>query len=103
MAEPIRIRAAVKDGITEVRMLVAHPMESGHRRDSSGKAIPPHHVTELTARHKDKVVLSARMSGGISTNPYLSFRFQGGATGDTLTVTWVDNKGQTRSDEGKIA
>lgn len=102
MAEPMRIRAAVKDGVTEVRMLVAHPMESGHRKDASGAQIPAHHITELTAKHQDKVVLSARMSGGISSNPYLSFKFKGGAKGDTVTITWVDNKGETRTDQASI-
>ena len=103
MASPMRIRAAAKDGVTEVRVLMAHVMETGQRKDSSGALIPAHFITELSARHNDKLVLSAQFGPSVSTNPYLAFEFNGGAKGDKLAVTWVDNKGDTRSDEVQIA
>ena len=103
MASPMRIRAAAKDGVTEVRVLMAHVMETGQRKDSSGALIPAHFITELSARHNDKLVLSAQFGPSVSTNPYLAFKFNGGAKGDKLVVTWVDNKGDTRSDEVQIA
>lgn len=102
MAGPMRIRAAAKDGIVEVRVLMSHPMETGQRKDSSGNPIPAHHISQLTAKHNDKVVLSAEMSGSVSTNPYLAFKFSGGAKGDKVSVNWVDNKGETRTDEVQI-
>ena len=103
MASPMRIRAAAKDGVTEVRVLMAHVMETGQRKDSSGALIPAHFITELSARHNDKLVLSAQFGPSVSTIPYLAFKFNGGAKGDKLAVTWVDNKGDTRSDEVQIA
>lgn len=103
MASPMRIRAAAKEGITEVRVLMAHVMETGLRKDSSGAPIPAHFITELSAKHNDKVVLSAQFGPSVSTNPYLAFRFNGGAKGDTLSVSWTDNKGESRSDEVQIA
>ena len=103
MASPMRIRAAAKDGVTEVRVLMAHVMETGQRKDSSGALIPAHYITELSARHNDKLELSAQFGPSVSTNPYLAFKFNGGAKGDKLAVTWVDNKGDTRSDEVQIA
>ncbi|MBL8432362.1 MAG: thiosulfate oxidation carrier complex protein SoxZ, partial [Dechloromonas sp.] len=39
----------------------------------------------------------------VSKNPYLAFRFKGGAAGDRISLTWKDNKGETRTDETKIA
>ena len=39
----------------------------------------------------------------MSQNPFLSFKFKGGAKGDKLAVKWVDNKGDTRTDEAAIA
>jgi len=102
MAGPMRIRAAAADGVTEVRVLMSHPMETGQRRDSAGEPIPAHYITELTAKHGDKLVLSAHMSGSVSTNPYLAFKFQGGAAGDTVQVSWTDNKGESRTDEVQI-
>ena len=103
MASPMRIRAAAKDGVTEVRVLMAHVMETGQRKDSSGALIPAHFITELSARHNDKLVLSGQFGPSVSTKPYLAFKFNGGAKGDKLVVTWVDNKGDTRSDEVQIA
>ena len=103
MASPMRIRAAAKDGVTEVRVLMAHVMETGQRKDASGALIPAHFITELSAKHNDKLVLSAQFGPSVSTHPYLAFKFNGGAKGDKLAVTWVDNKGDTRSDEVQIA
>ena len=48
-------------------------------------------------------VLSAQWGPAISKNPFLSFRFKGGAKGDKVQVTWVDTKGETRTDEATIA
>ena len=103
MASPMRILAAAKEGVTEVRVLMSHPMETGQRKDSSGNPIPAHHITELTAKHNDKVVLSAQFGPSVSTNPYLAFKFQGGAKGDKVVVSWVDNKGESRTDEVQVS
>lgn len=103
MAGPMRIRAAEKDGIVEVRVLMSHPMETGQRKDSSGNPIPAHHISTLTAKHNDKVVLTSEMSGSVSTNPYLAFKFKGGAKGDKVSVSWVDNKGENRTDEVQVS
>jgi sulfur-oxidizing protein SoxZ len=99
----MRIRAAVKDDVTEVRVLMSHPMETGQRKDASGNPIPAHHITELTAKHNDKVVLTAQFGPSVSTNPYLAFKFKGGAKGDKVVVSWVDNKGESRTDEVQVS
>ena len=103
MADPMRIRAALSGDETTVRVLMSHVMETGQRKDSSGAPIPAHFITELTAKHNDKVVLSAEFGPSVSTNPYLAFKFNGGAKGDKLSVSWVDNKGDSRTDEVQIA
>ncbi|WP_205754906.1 thiosulfate oxidation carrier complex protein SoxZ [Azoarcus sp. DD4] len=103
MANPMRIRAAAKDGLTEVRVLMSHVMETGQRKDAAGATIPAHFITELTAKHNDRLVLSAQFGPSVSTNPYLAFKFNGGAKGDKITVSWVDNKGDSRTDEVQIA
>ena len=102
MTSPTRIRAAVKDGVTEVRVLMSHIMETGQRKES-GQTVPAHFITEVSARHNGKLVLSAEFGPSVSTNPYLAFKFKGGAKGDKIAVSWVDNKGQSRSDEAQIA
>jgi sulfur-oxidizing protein SoxZ len=98
----MRIRAtAGADGV-EVRVLMSHEMETGQRRDSSGQIVPAHFISNVTVQHAGKTVLSAEWGPAVSKNPYLQFRFQGGKKGDELTVTWVDNKGETRTDKAVI-
>ena len=99
----IKIRAKAKDGVTTVKTLISHPMESGQRKDSkTGEKIPAHHVTEVMAEHNGKQVMSANWGGGISKNPYLSFKFKGAAAGDIVKISWVDNKGKGDSAEAQI-
>ncbi len=99
MGNPMRIRATHADGTTTVKVLVSHPMETGRRKGSDGNKIPAHYITELTAKHNDSVVLAANFGPSVSKNPYLKFGFKGGAAGDKVTISWVDNKGDNRSDE----
>ena len=99
----IKIRAKAKDGVTTVKSLISHPMDSGLRKNSkTGEIIPANHVTEVMAEHNGNTVMSANWGGGISKNPYLSFKFNGGAAGDTIKISWVDNMGTSDSAEAKI-
>jgi sulfur-oxidizing protein SoxZ len=99
----IKIRAKAKDDVTTVKTLISHPMDSGLRKNSkTGKLIPAHHVTEVIGEHKGKQVMTANWSGGISKNPYLSFKFKGAAAGDTIKISWVDNMGKGDSAEAQI-
>ena len=99
----IKIRAKEKGGVTTVKTLISHPMDSGLRKNSkTGELIPAHHVTEVMAEHNGKQVMSANWGGGISKNPYLSFKFTGASKGDTVKISWIDNKGKGDSAEAEI-
>jgi sulfur-oxidizing protein SoxZ len=99
----IKIRAKSKDGVTTVKCLMSHPMETGLRKDKkTGKKIPAHFIQEVVAKHGDNTVMTADWSGGISKNPYLSFSFDGGAKGDQVTVTWTDNMGKSDSGTASV-
>ncbi len=102
MADPMRIRVAQRDGVTNVRVLMSHEMETGQRKDAAGKIVPAHYIRSVTATHQGKVVLSAQWGPAVSKNPYLEFSFKGGQKGDKIVVTWEDNKGDKRSDEATI-
>jgi sulfur-oxidizing protein SoxZ len=99
MGNPMKIRAAVKDGVTEVKILMQHEMETGLRKDADGTLVPAWFITEVKAQYQGRTVLEAQFGQSVSKNPYLVFRFKGGAGGEKITVSWVDNKGDTRSDE----
>jgi len=103
MAKPMKVRARNIDGVTGVRILMRHDMESGQRKNSDGETIPAHYIQNVTVRHGSRVVLFAQWGPAVSKNPYLAFKFDGGAPGDSIEVTWVDNKGDSRTDETAIA
>lgn len=103
MADPMRIRASASGDVVEVKVLMRHDMETGQRKDPSGKVIPAHFIQTLVAKCNGKTVLDAQFGPSVSKDPFLSFKFKGAAKGDKVSVTWVDNKGDTRTDEGTIA
>ncbi|HEX7156794.1 MAG TPA: thiosulfate oxidation carrier complex protein SoxZ [Burkholderiaceae bacterium] len=102
MGNPMKIKAVARDGFTEVKVLMQHPMETGLRKDDAGDRVPAWFITDVTATHLDRVVLQAQFGTSISRNPYLAFRFKGGAPGDRITISWLDNKGDRRTDATTI-
>jgi len=103
MAKSIKVRAKVKGGSTVVKALISHAMETGLRKNKkTGKMIPAHFIQEVTCSHNGNNVLNADWGTAISKNPYLSFKFSGAKKGDTLKMSWVDNKGESDSVEAKI-
>ena len=102
MPDPMRIRATESADGVDVRVLMSHEMESGQRRDSAGNAVPAHFIQTVVVTYAGKPVLNAEWGPAVSKNPYLQFKFKGAKKGDKLIVTWVDNKGETRTDEATI-
>ncbi len=97
MASTIRLRALSRNGVTSVKSLIRHPMDSGFVKDAGGALIPPHFIQRLAFEHQGRPVMVADWGRAVSRNPYIAFRFRGGAPGETLTVHWVDNLGQSDS------
>lgn len=103
MADPMRIRAQAQGDKTTVRILMAHEMETGQRKDASGKTIPAWFIQEVTASLNGKPVLSADWGPAVSKNPFLQFTLKGAKAGDKLSVSWKDNRGDTRTDEATVS
>ncbi len=98
----MKIKAKVKNDIVSVKMLIKHIMETGRRKDEAGQLIPGHYITEVLATHKGEQVFSAHLGPAVSKDPYLAFSFKGGASGDAISVTWIDNLGETETAEAAI-
>jgi sulfur-oxidizing protein SoxZ len=102
MAEAMRIRAQAAGDKTTVRVLMSHEMETGQRKDAAGKLIPAWFIQEVSATHNGKPVLTAQWGPSISKNPFMQFVVKGAKAGDKITISWVDNKGDKRSDETTV-
>ena len=103
MADPMRIRATLQGDVADVRILIRHPMETGLRKDAKGDVVPAHFIQSVVATHNGKTVLDAQWSQAISRDPFIGLRIKGAKAGDRIGVTWIDNKGDKRTDEAAVA
>jgi sulfur-oxidizing protein SoxZ len=99
MADPMKIRATLQGDVADVRVLMAHPMETGQRKDAAGKLVPLHFIQTITAQLNGKTVFTADVSQAVSRNPVFAFKVKGAKAGDKLSITWQDNTGDKRTDE----
>ena len=99
MAEPMKIRATLQGDVADVRVLMAHPMETGQRKDAAGKIVPLHFIQTISAQLNGKTVFSADTSQAVARNPVFAFKVKGAKAGDKLSITWQDNTGDKRTDE----
>src|SRR3989337_2917982 len=101
MADPMKIRATMQDDVADVRVLMAHPMETGQRKQG-GKVVPLHFIQTITAQLNGRTVFSADVSQAISRNPVFAFKVKGAKAGDKIVITWTDNTGEKRTDETTV-
>lgn len=103
MAGTVKIRARASGEGATIKTLMKHPMETGLRKDrKTGKKIPAHYITEVTCEVNGEKVLTAYLGPGVSQDPYMSFDVKGVKKGDTVRISWVDNKGESSSGEAQI-
>ena len=102
-AGPMKMRATLGQGFTDVRVLMNHPMETGQRKDAKGDIVPMHFIQSIVVTHNGNTVYSGQWSQAVSRNPVFAVRVRGARAGDKVSVTWVDNKGDKRTDEATIA
>jgi sulfur-oxidizing protein SoxZ len=103
MGNPMKIRAKADGEVVEVKVLMSHVMETGQRKTQAGEIVPAHYIQTVTVACRERTVLAAQWGPAVSTNPFLAFKFTGAQKGDKVRVTWVDNKGDSRTDEAAIA
>lgn len=103
MADPMRIRAQAAGDKATVRVLMSHEMETGLRKDASGKTIAAWYIQEVTAQLNGKTVMTAQWGPSVAKNPFLQFSVKGAKAGDKIAMSWTDNKGEKRSDEATVS
>jgi sulfur-oxidizing protein SoxZ len=103
MAEQIKIRAHNQGEVTDIRILMQHPMETGLRKDDKGQTFPSHFIQTFTVSLNGKTIIDGQLNTSISKNPLFTFRARGIKAGDKLSVAWIDNGGDRRQDEITVA
>jgi sulfur-oxidizing protein SoxZ len=106
MSNPIprvRVPAKAKAGeMIEIKTLISHEMESGQRRDSSGKVVPRRIINKFTAAFNGKRFFEADWQPAISANPYQAFFFKAAVSGE-FKFTWTDDDGSEYTTTAKMA
>jgi sulfur-oxidizing protein SoxZ len=97
MAGPMKMRATLAGGNIDLRVLMTHPMTTAQ----SGQ--PMHFIKNIEVKLNGRTVIESEISQAVSRNPVFSFRLKGGAKGDKIEVSWLDNKGESNRIEGVVA
>lgn len=103
MADQIKIRAQNQGEITDIRILMQHPMETGQRKDDKGQTFAMNFIQIFTVYLNGKSIIDGQLNTSISKNPLFTFKARGIKTGDKLSVAWIDNTGDRRQDEITVA
>lgn len=100
MARKFKIRTRETGDITQVLVLIGHPMETGMRVDKTTKQkVPAHFIQKMTVAHNGKTVAEADLGIAVSADPLLAFGLHGVKKGDKVKVSWSDNKGESDTKE----
>ncbi|HRK25212.1 MAG TPA: thiosulfate oxidation carrier complex protein SoxZ [Beijerinckiaceae bacterium] len=89
---------ARRGDIVTIRLVLSHVMETGYRRDISGKVIPRNIIRNFVCRYDGAEIVRAEFTQAIAANPFLAFTTVATVTGP-VTMTWDDDEGQRYSAE----
>jgi sulfur-oxidizing protein SoxZ len=105
MAEKPRIKLpkdAKKGEVIQIKTLIAHPMETGLRKDQAGNSVPRKIINKFTCEFNGKPVFRVDIEPAVAANPYLQFAAKVEESG-TFKFTWTDDDGTVTTAEEKIA
>ena len=60
-------------------------------------------AADIRAQLNGQTVLNAYWGPSVAKNPFLMFKIKGAKAGDKVTISWIDNHGDKRSDEAVVA
>ena len=98
----MRARARHRDGLTQVTVLLLHPMETGLRTDERGAVVPADYISGIKVSVGETILLRAQLTIAVSEDPLLTFSFAGGRPGERIRIEWTDNHGDQRHSSTSI-
>jgi sulfur-oxidizing protein SoxZ len=89
----IQVPASARRGdVIQVRVTIAHVMETGYRPGADGRVVPRDILRRFSCRFNGESVFAADLFPAIAANPYLSFHLLAEASG-TLEFEWQGDNG----------
>lgn len=83
---------AARGSVIELKVLIAHPMETGYRAGTDGRKLPRDIIRRFICRYNGETVFSAELFPAIAANPYLGFHLLASESG-TLEFEWQGDNG----------
>ena len=99
MAKKMKIKAKEKNGVVKVKAMFTSLMAD--KEEAIKKGIKASYIKYIVAKVNDIIVYEVSMSGFMSENPLLKFKFNG-KKGDKVVFTTVDNEGKEQTGKKKI-
>lgn len=96
----MKIKAKIKNGIANAKVLVKHEMLTYDQAKKKG--VEANFITHMSAKVNNKVVFDISTSQFLSKDPQFKFSFKGASKGDLIEITWVDLSGNTITESKKI-
>jgi sulfur-oxidizing protein SoxZ len=84
-----------------VRILVQHPMETGFRRDDTGKILPANVIETMTVTFDNEILFRGHVMNALSANPSISVLMRTAKSG-SLRANWRDQKGNVGSISAEV-
>jgi sulfur-oxidizing protein SoxZ len=75
-----------------IRATIAHPMETGYRRDSNGTLLVRDIIRSFTCMLDERTIFKADLFPAISANPFVAFHHRARTSGE-LTFIWSGDRG----------
>lgn len=100
-ARVVMPKTARKGEVIEIKTLIAHPMESGQRRDNVGKAVPRDIINKFRVTYGGDEVFAMDLFPAVAANPFIAFTTVAMATGE-LVFTWTDDQGQSHNEKATL-
>jgi sulfur-oxidizing protein SoxZ len=98
----IRVPSQARRGeIIEIKTLIAHPMETGYRRDTEGQLIPRRIIHTFICTYNGAEVFRADWHPAVAANPYLAFYTVATESG-RLRFEWHDDDGTVSTAEADL-
>lgn len=94
-------QTALPGEVIEIRVTIAHPMETGYRPGADGQRLPRDIIQRFTCRYEGETVFSARLYPAIAANPYLAFHTIAVSSG-TLEFRWEGDNGFSHTERATI-
>jgi sulfur-oxidizing protein SoxZ len=79
--------------VIELRVTIAHPMETGLRVDSAGRMVPQQLIRKFTCHDGDTLVFSGTFFAAVAANPSVAFHVRVSPTTRELTLRWSGDAG----------